>query len=85
VGAQGRGQGPPFCKHVEGEMMLEGNSAAPEIWKFSTDDASDTSAVMIGLKRAEKVNSLVTLDYRQDLGALFRCSDIEYFVTKVEN
>jgi hypothetical protein len=26
----------------------------------------------------------VTLVYRQDLGALFRCTSVEYFVTKVE-
>jgi hypothetical protein len=77
--------GPPFCKHLEGEMAIEGgNGRAADIWRFSADDESDTTPIVVALKEAEKTQRHVTLDYRQDQGALFRCADIEYFITKVE-
>jgi hypothetical protein len=78
-------KGPPYCKYLEGEMAVEGSNAlAPEIWKFSVDDDSDTNPIVVALKEAERAHKPVTIDYRQDQGALFRCSDVEYFVTKVE-
>jgi hypothetical protein len=79
-------KGPPYCKYLEAEMKVGGNATlAPESWHFSVDDDSPTSAVVVALKAAEKKQASVTVEYRQDLHALFRCSETEYFVTKVEN
>ena len=78
-------KGPPYCKYFSGEMQVQGtNPLAPEIWEFSVDDDADTNPVVVALHEAEKKGTAVTLDYRQDLGALFRCTSVEYFVTKVE-
>jgi hypothetical protein len=79
-------KGPPYCKYLEAEMKVGGNATlAPETWFFSVDDDSPTSPVVVALKAAEKKQATVTVDYRQDVGALFRCSETEYFVTKVDN
>ena len=40
--------------------------------------------VVVALKDAEKNGTRVTLDYRQDLHSMYRCTPSEYFVTKVE-
>jgi len=78
-------KGPPYCKYLEGEMKVGGNATmAPETWKFSVDDDSDTNPVVVALKEAEKKQTTVTLDYRQDQDVRFRCTDSEYFVVKVE-
>ena len=79
-------KGPPYCKYLEGEMRVGGSTATltPESWKFSVDDDGDTNPVVVALKEAEKSQKVVTLDYRQDLHALYRCTDSEYFVTRVE-
>jgi hypothetical protein len=79
-------KGPPYCKYLEAEMKVGGTATlAPETWHFSVDDDSPTNAVVVALKAAEKKQAPVTVDYRQDLHALFRCSETEYFVTKVDN
>jgi hypothetical protein len=78
-------KGPPYCKYLEGEMKVGGAATmTPETWKFSVDDDSETNPIVIALKDAEKKQTPVTLDYRQDLHALYRCTDSEYFIVKVE-
>jgi hypothetical protein len=78
-------KGPPYCKYLSGEMGVQGSSALqPEIFEFSVDDDSDKNPVVVALRNAEKSGERVTLDYRQDLHSLFRCTPSEYFVTKVE-
>jgi hypothetical protein len=78
-------KGPPYCKYLSGELAVQGaNPLAPEIWEFSVDDDADTNPIVMQLHEAEKKGDRVTLHYRQDLGALYRCTPSEYFVTKVE-
>ena len=52
-----------------------------EVFEFSVDDDSDTNPVVTGLKEAERNGTRITLDYRQDLHSLFRCTPSEYFIT----
>ena len=78
-------KGPPYCKYLSGELAVQG--ATPlnaEIWEFSVDDDADANPVVVALKDAEKNGTRVTLDYRQDLHSMYRCTPSEYFVTKVE-
>lgn len=78
-------KGPPYCKYLEAEMKVGGTATmAPETWHFSVDDDAPTNAVVIALKEAEKKQTPVTIDYRQDLHSLYRCAETEYFATKVE-
>jgi hypothetical protein len=77
-------KGPPYCKYLSGEMTVQGAALAPETWEFSVDDADDNNAIVKQLHAAEKSGERVTLHYRQDLHALYRCTPSEYFVTKVE-
>ncbi len=79
-------KGPPYCKYFSGEMAVQGaNPLQPEIWEFSVDDDADANPVVVALHAAEKKGGNVTVDYRQDLGSLFRCTPSEYFVTRVEH
>ena len=78
-------RGPPYCKYLSGEMAVQASSlVTPEIFEFSVDNDADTNPVVVALRDAEKKGDRVTLDYRQDLHALFRCTPSEYVVTKVE-
>ena len=79
-------KGPPYCKYLAGELVLQGTQPGQpaETWEFSVDDDSAKNPVVKQLQDAEKSGERVTLDYRQDLHALFRCSPSEYFVTRVE-
>lgn len=79
-------KGPPYCKYLEGEMRVGAGAATltPETWTFSVDDDSEANPVVVALKEAEKTQKAVTLDYRQDLHALYRCSETEYFITNVQ-
>jgi hypothetical protein len=78
-------KGPPYCKYLEGEMKVGGTTTmAPETWLFSVDDDAPTNPIVVALKDAEKKQTPVTVDYRQDLHALFRCTNTEYFAVKVE-
>jgi hypothetical protein len=78
-------KGPPYCKYLSGEMAVQsGALVAPEVWEFSVDDDGDANPIVVALHAAEKTGERVTLDYRQDLHSLFRCTPSEYFVTKVE-
>jgi hypothetical protein len=78
-------KGPPYCKYLEGEMRVgTSTTLAPETWLFSVDDDAPTNPVVVALKDAEKKQTPVTVDYRQDLHALFRCTESEYFAVKVE-
>ena len=79
-------KGPPYCKYLDGEMILTGNGAnlQTEVWNFSVDDDSEKNPLVMQLKDAEKNGTKVTLKYRQDRGSLYRCTPSEYFVTAVE-
>jgi hypothetical protein len=79
-------KGPPYCKYLSAEMVVQtgGLTTAADVWEFSVDDDSPTNAVVVALKNAEKKGERVTIDYRQDLHSLFRCTPSEYFATKVE-
>jgi hypothetical protein len=79
-------RGPPYCKYLSGELILQGTQPGQpvETWEFSVDDDSDKNPLVKQLHEAEKSGQRVTLDYRQDLNALFRCSPTEYFVTRAE-
>ena len=79
-------KGPPYCKYLSAEMVLQGTAAGQpaEIWEFSVDDDAETNAVVVGLHDAEKKGEKVTLHYRQDLHSMFRCTPSEYFVVRVE-
>jgi hypothetical protein len=79
-------KGPPYCKYLSGELVLQGAQPGMpiETWEFSVDDDSDKNPVVQQLHAAEKDGSRITLDYRQDLHSLFRCTPSEYFVVKTE-
>lgn len=79
-------RGPPYCKYLSGELVLQGAQPGQpaEVWEFSVDDDSDKNPLVKQLHEVEKSGERITLDYRQDLHALFRCSPSEYFVTKTE-
>jgi hypothetical protein len=80
-------KGPPYCKYFSGELALQGAGPGqqPEIWEFSIDgEDSEKNPLVANLKAAEKSGERVTLNYRQDLKALFRCSPSEYFVGSLE-
>lgn len=80
-------KGPPFCKYMLGEMVLQGSMPGMpyETWEFSVDDERPGSAILKSLHEAERSGSRVTLEYRQDKKALFRCTPSEYFVTSLEH
>jgi hypothetical protein len=77
-------KGPPYCKYLSGELVVQGNALQPELWEFSVDDDAETNPIVKDLQAAEKNGNKVTLHYRQDLHSLYRCTPSEYFVTKVE-
>ena len=79
-------KGPPYCKYLSGELALQGAlpGQAVETWEFSIDDDDDKNPLVVGLREAERSGARVTLDYRQDLHSLFRCTPSEYFITGVE-
>jgi hypothetical protein len=77
-------KGPPYCKYLSGEMLVQSTGLTPEVWEFSVDDDSEMNPVVVALHEAEKKGDKVTLHYRQDLHAMYRCTPSEYFVTKVE-
>lgn len=78
--------GPPFCKYLSGELVQNGQTPGqlPEIWYFSVDDLKDENPLVQDLYKVAKEGNRVTLRYRQDLKALYRCSPTEYFVTGIE-
>ena len=80
-------KGPPYCKYLSGELVLQGGQPAQlaETWEFSIDgDDDEKNPLVVNLKAAEKSSERVTLNYRQDLHSLFRCTPSEYFVTGLE-
>ena len=79
-------RGPPYCKYLAGELVLQGTQPGQvaETWEFSVDDDSEKNPLVKQLHEAEKSGERITLDYRQDLHSLFRCTPSEYFVTKTE-
>ena len=79
-------KGPPYCKYVSGEMALQGTAPGQpvEIWEFSVDDENEKDPVMQTLHDAEKTGTRVTVQYRQDLHSLFRCTPSEYFVIGID-
>lgn len=79
-------KGPPYCKYVSGELVLQGTQPGQpaETWEFSLDDTNEDAPLYKTLHDLEKVGLRVTLAYRQDLGSIWRCSPSEYFVTGIE-
>lgn len=80
-------KGPPYCKYFSGELILQGGQPGqpPEVWEFSIDgDDDEKNPLVVNLKQAEKSGERVTVNYRQDLHALFRCTPSEYFVNSLE-
>ena len=79
-------KGPPYCKYVSGEMALQGTLPGQpvEIWEFSIDDESESNPVMKAMHEAEKTGERITLQYRQDLHSLFRCTPSEFFITGID-
>jgi len=80
-------KGPPYCKYMSGEMMMQGSLPGMpfESWEFSVDDDRPESPVVKALHDAERKGERITLQYRQDRKSLFRCTPSEYFVTGVEH
>ena len=77
--------GPPFCKYLSGELVQNSQPGQPtDIWYFSVDDSSETNPLVQDLYKMAKEGNRVTLRYRQDLKALYRCAPTEYFVVGVE-
>lgn len=77
-------KGPPYCKYLSGEMVVQGPALQPEIWEFSVDDDADLNPVVVALHAAERQGDKVTLHYRQDLHSMMRCTPSEYFIVSVE-
>ena len=79
-------KGPPYCKYLAGELVLQGTAPGQpaETFEFSVDDDDDKNPLVVALKEAERGGTRITLDYRQDLHSLFRCTPSEYFVNGVE-
>ena len=78
-------KGPPYCKYLSGELAVQGATPMQnEIWEFSVDDDTEANPIVVALKEAEKKGHRVTLEYRQDLHSMYRCTPSEYFVTRVE-
>ncbi len=78
-------KGPPYCKYVSGDMVLQGNlpGAPLETWEFTVSDV-DKALLMPQLEVAEKSGKPVTLRYRQDLKMWWRCTPLEFYVTDLE-
>ena len=85
-------KGPPYCKYLEGEMVLQGANLvqAAELFKFTVDDHNESNPIVQDLKKAERDGSRVTLDYRQDKNIWWRCNaggvvpEGQYFIVRVE-
>jgi hypothetical protein len=79
-------KGPPYCKYMMGEMALQGTIPGQpvEIWEFSVDDEKPSNPLVVQLHAAERSAERITLQYRQDLHSLFRCTPSEYFITGIE-
>jgi hypothetical protein len=80
-------KGPPFCKYIMGEMVMQqGSNAVQEsqVWEFSVDVSDEQAPIVVALREAEKTGKLATLRYRQDLHMWWRCAPTEYFVTSLE-
>jgi hypothetical protein len=77
--------GPPYCKILTGELILQGApEQRQELFHFSVDDPQEGNPVVVDLKAAERAGARVTLDYRQDIKPWWRCNPSEYFITAVE-
>lgn len=79
-------RGNPVCKYWLGELALSGsNWSNPEIWKFTTDSASEADLVIKDIQAAERGQRPVTLRYRQDRAKWWACAqgETEYYVVGV--
>lgn len=78
--------GPPYCKFLTGELVLQGSQPgqAQELFHFSVDDKEDGNPIVQQLKEAERGGKRVTLDYREDIKPWWRCNPSENFITAVE-
>ena len=80
-------KGPPYCKYLSGELVLQGSLPGMpfETFEFSVDDDRPETPLVKALHDAERKGERITLVYRQDRLSLFRCTPSEYFVTSVEH
>jgi hypothetical protein len=79
-------KGPPYCKYLEGEMILQGTMIQGEApFEFSVDDADDKNPIVQKLKQAERDGVRATLDYRWDRAKdiWWYCNPNEYYITNV--
>ena len=78
--------GPPYCKVLTGELVYQAANPGqhPDVFGFSVDDHAETNPIVRDLKDAERDGKRITLDYRQDRQAWWRCNRSEYFITAVE-
>src|SRR5258708_5795193 len=72
-------KGSPICKYLDGELAMQGGQLGQpaEVFNFSVDDHADNNPIVQSLHDAEKTGARVTLDYRQDLKAWWRCNPHE--------
>src|SRR5690349_14268355 len=77
--------GPRYCKILTGELVYQGTRRhKPAGFDCSGDDPSHAKPVGHDLQAAERAGKLVTLDFRQDRHAWWRCNPSQYFITAVE-
>jgi hypothetical protein len=79
-------KGPPYCKYLEGEMVLQGTMIQGEPpFQFSVDDESEKNPIVQKIKQAERDGVRVTLDYRYDKtkDIWWYCNPNEYYITNV--
>jgi hypothetical protein len=79
--------GPPYCKNLRGELVLQTSSLVQNDppFEFTVDDYSDKNQVVQDLKKAERDGVRVTLTYRFDRPLWWRCNSLQYYVEKVEH
>src|SRR6185369_11651727 len=58
-------KGPPFCKFVSGELVLQGAAAGqkPEIWNFALESNDPEQPLVKQLDKLAEGGKLVTLKY----------------------
>ncbi len=77
-------KGSPLCRYWVGELVITNANvigALPEIWEFNLDVQSDRDPLIAELQKAESSGQRATLQYRQDKGKWWACSNVEYYVT----
>jgi len=77
-------KGSPLCRYWMGELVITNQAvfgALPEVWEFNVDAKSDADVLIANLQKAEASGQRATLQFRQDKGKWWACSNIEFYVT----